>query len=96
MTWALLLGYPVFIPSTYELTQHTADLSQQSINLLPSASGTSFSSAVRVDPENLLKPDMQSSFCSLLSDFDSVFDPTIQGYNGAVGPCEAKMNMVSV
>ena len=39
---------------------------------------------------------MQSSFRYLLSDFDSVFDPTIQGYNGAVGPCEAKVNMFPV
>ena len=36
---------------------------------------------------------MQSSFRSLLSDFDSVFDPEIQDYNGAVGPFEAKLNM---
>lgn len=36
---------------------------------------------------------MQSSFRSLPSDFDSVFDPTIQGYNGAVGPFEARVNM---
>ena len=36
---------------------------------------------------------MQSSFHSLPSDFDSVFDPTIQGYNGAIGPFEARVNM---
>ena len=36
---------------------------------------------------------MQSSFHSLPSDFDSVFDPTIQGYNGAVGPFEARVNI---
>ena len=84
---------PVFTPSTHEQPQHTADLSKQSINLSPSISGTNFSSAVRVDQDNLLQPDMQSSFQSLLSDFDSVFDPTIQGYNGAIGPFEAKVNM---
>ena len=33
---------------------------------------------------------MKSSLHSLLSDFESVFDPTIQGYNGAAGPFEAK------
>ena len=53
-TRALLSGCPVFTPRTHELPQHTADLSQQSINFSPSAPGTSFSSAVRVDPENLL------------------------------------------
>ena len=36
---------------------------------------------------------MWASFRFLFSDFDSVFDPTIQGYNGAVGPFEAKVNM---
>ena len=81
---------PVFTPSTHEQPQHIADLSKQSINLSP---GTNFSSAVRIDPDNLLQPDMQSSFRSLLSDFDSVFDPEIQDYNGAVGPFEAKLNM---
>ena len=35
---------------------------------------------------------MKSSLHSLLSDFESVFDPTIQGYNGAAGPFEAKVN----
>ena len=79
--------------STHEQPQHTAKLSRQSINLSPSVSDTSFSSAFYVDPDNLLQPDMQSSFRSLLSDFDSVFDPEIQDYNGAVGPFEAKLNM---
>ena len=78
----------LFTLSTHEQPQHTADLSKQSINLSPSVSGTSLSSAVRVDPDNLLQHDMQSSFRSLPSDFDSVFDPLIQGYNGAIGPFE--------
>ena len=56
---------PVFTPSTHEQPQHIADLSKPSINLSP---GTNFSSAVRIDPDNLLQPDMQSSFRSLLSD----------------------------
>ena len=74
------------------LTTLLTSLSNQSFcRLLQSC--TTFSSAVRVDPNNLLQPDMQSSFRSLLSDFDSVFDPTIQGYNGAVGPFEDNVNM---
>ena len=83
----------IFTLSTHEQPQHTADLSKQSINLLPSVSGTSFSSAVHIDPDNLLQPNMQSSFHSLPSDFDSVFNHTIQGYNGAIGPFEARVNM---
>ena len=83
----------IFTLSTHEQPQHIADLSKQSINLSPSVSGTSLSSAVRVDPNNLLQRDMQSSFRSLPSDFDSVFNPMIQGYNGAVGPLEARVNM---
>ena len=83
---------PVFTPSTHEQPQYTADLFKQPINLSLSASGTSLSSAVRVDQDNLLRPDMQSSFRSL-SDFDSVFDPTIQDYKGAIGPFKAKVNM---
>ena len=54
----------IFTLSTHEQPQHTADLSKQSINLLPSLSGTSFSSAVHIDPDNLLQPNMQSSLPS--------------------------------
>ena len=71
---------------------HITNLSKQLINLSPSVSDTSFSSAFYVDPDNLLQPNMKSSFRSLLSDFDSVFDPTIQGYHGATGPFEVKVN----
>ena len=38
-------------------------------------------------------PICSRHFTPSLTHFDSVFDPTIQGYNGAVGPFEARVNM---
>ena len=86
---SLTLSSPL---STQEQPQHITNLSKQLINLSLSVSDTSFSSAFYVDPDNLLQPNMKSLFRSLLSDFDSVFDPTIQGYHGATGPFEVKVN----
>ena len=46
-----------------------------------------------MDPGSLLPPTNKANFLSLLKEFDSVFDPVIQGYNGAPGPLEGVMNM---
>ena len=48
---------------------------------------------VKVDPDNLLPQHMQEQFRTVLNEYDSVFDPAITGYNGAVGPFEARVNM---
>jgi hypothetical protein len=52
-----------------------------------------YSSDVRLDPDNLFSPDVRLKFKSLMRGYDDVFDPSIRGYNGAVGPFEAKVNM---
>lgn len=54
---------------------------------------TKHSTNVRLDLDNLLPPDIRSKFSSLLDEYDHVFDPNIEGYNGAEGPFEAKVNM---
>ena len=46
-----------------------------------------------VDPNNILSPTTRQSFHSLLEAHDDVFNPTITGYNDAVGPFEAVVNM---
>lgn len=51
------------------------------------------SRGVQVDPDNLLPPGFRDRFHSVLNQYDEVFDPAIPGYNGAVGPFEAKVNM---
>lgn len=51
------------------------------------------SSAVQVDPDNLLSPQVQAEFHSVLQEYDSVFDPNFKGYNGAAGSFHAKVNM---
>ena len=57
------------------------------------SSVTKHSDAVRLDPDNLLPPSIQSQFRELLTRYDRVFDPAITGYNGAVGPFQARVNM---
>ena len=57
------------------------------------SSVTKHSDAVRLDPDDLLPPSIQSQFRELLTRYDRVFDPAITGYNGAVGPFQARVNM---
>ena len=52
-----------------------------------------YSSNVRLDPDNLFPPDVKTMFDSLMTLYDDVFNPSIKGYNGAIGPFEAKVNM---
>ena len=52
-----------------------------------------YSHSVQVDPDNMLTPACRNQFNSLLSKFDSVFDPNFKGYNGAIGPFHAVVNM---
>ena len=51
------------------------------------------SDQVSIDPDNLLSPDFQTQFRDLVSEFSDVFDPNFKGYNGAVGPFKASVNM---
>ena len=59
---------------------------------LPSP-GASHSASVQVDPDNILPQTVRDKFQSLLSEYDSVFDPQFPGYNGTAGPYQAKVNM---
>ncbi|CAC5388138.1 unnamed protein product [Mytilus coruscus] len=52
-----------------------------------------FSKQVSVDPDNLLSPDLQTQFKELLRKFSEVFSPNFEGYNEAIGPFEASVNM---
>lgn len=51
------------------------------------------SDLVQVDPDNMLCDNQKAAFRNLLIKFDDVFNPNFKGYNGAVGPLEAKVNM---
>jgi len=48
---------------------------------------------VCLDPANLLTRYIRAKFTSLLDEYDHVCDPNIKGYNGSVGPFEARVNM---
>ena len=73
------------------------DNSQLQATLQPSPPplqvSTKHSANVCLDPENLLPRDVRAKFSSLLDEYDHVFDPKIKGYNGSVGPFEARVNM---
>ena len=52
-----------------------------------------YSLNVSLDPDNVLPQDIRRNFGLLLEAFDHDFDPNIKGYNGSVGPFEARVNM---
>ena len=56
-------------------------------------SHASHSASVQVDPDRILPEAVRTNFQSLLSEYDSVFDPQFPGYNGSAGPYQAKVNM---
>ena len=59
----------------------------------PSTTGSAHSSAVHLDPDHILPANVRAEFQLVLQKFDSVFDPSLTGYNGAAGPFEATVNM---
>ena len=55
-------------------------------------SHVSHSASVHVDPGRILPEAVRADFQSLLSEYDSVFDPQFPGYNGSAGSYQAKVN----
>ena len=53
-------------------------------------------SAVQLDPDGILPSDTRAKFAELTSDFASVFESTLPGYNGAKGPIQGIVNIGSV
>ena len=51
------------------------------------------SDQVSVDPDTVLPATSRVEFRKLLQDFNQVFSPNFKGYNGAVGPFYASVNM---
>ncbi len=51
------------------------------------------SDRVSIDPDNILPSDCHEKIRELLREHDEVFSPELSGYNGAVGPFEAVVNM---
>ena len=56
-------------------------------------SHVSHSTSIQVDPHRIFPEVVRANFQSLLSEYDSVFDPHFPGYNGSTGPYQAKVNM---
>ena len=51
------------------------------------------SAPIVVDPDEILPQDVKHQFEALHTEFEDVFDPRFKGYNGAVGPFKAVVNM---
>ena len=84
----------VRLTQTLDPKENTLPFPQHPVpHVTPKPLASSHSSCVTVDPDNILPPTTRQSFRSLLEAHDDVFDPTITGYNGAVGPFEAVVNM---
>jgi hypothetical protein len=49
--------------------------------------------SVQLDPDSILSKSMHSEFSRLVKEYDDVFDKNISGYNSAVRPFEAVVNM---
>ena len=67
------------------------DLPVSSTAVKPSS--TYHSDTIKLDPDNILSESMRKQFESLHRELDDVFDPSYKGYNGAVGPFQAVVNM---
>ncbi|XP_035686925.1 uncharacterized protein LOC118423072 [Branchiostoma floridae] len=59
----------------------------------PSYQHQPFSDSVHLDPNNILSSTQRYAMSSALQEFDQVFNPQFPGYNGAVGPIQAVVNM---
>ena len=82
-----LTQLPATKDNNIPVPQHTVP------SLVSTPLATSHSSRVALDPDHILSPTIREKFQTLLEAHDDVFDPTITGYNGAVGPFEAVVNM---
>ncbi|CAB4001635.1 Hypothetical predicted protein [Paramuricea clavata] len=52
-----------------------------------------FSTSINLDPAHLLPTNVFVKFGNLHKQFNTVFKPEFEGYNGASGPFKAKVNM---
>ena len=73
-------------------TQENASVSSPSTATSVKLTGTLFSSNVSLDPNQILPADVKSKFADVLKDHDTVFSPSLEGYNGSAGPFEARVN----
>ena len=77
----------VFVPDTVPSGD---PLSCQAATMKPSVP---HSSAVTIDPDNILPDKEREEFTRVIRENDDVFNPSIKGYNGHAGRFEAKINM---
>ena len=52
-----------------------------------------YSAAIKIDPDNILPPDIKLEFEAIHKEFNDVFNPAISRYNGHSGPIQAVVNV---
>lgn len=84
---------PTYVPSPSDTAASSPDTHRSASSSRPHRRSALHSSLVRLDPDNIMPPDIRASFSALHREFDAVFDPQFKGYNGAVGPFQARVHM---
>ena len=67
----------------------TPSINTGSLLLPPTSAAQANSSSVKLDSDTILPDTTRSKFQQLLQTYNAVLDPTISGYNGAIGTFEA-------
>ena len=82
-----------YVPSTHNLPE-VDDVNISSIRTICNPPRKNLhSSTISIDPDNILPDVAHKEFNLLHQQYDQVFDPSFPGYNGAVGPLKAIVNM---
>ena len=78
----------VFVPETVSIS------TTKYVKSVPRASrATNHSTNISLDPDNILPNDIRHEFELLHANYDSVFDPSVSGYNGKAGNFKTIVNM---
>ena len=74
-------------------TNNDMDVKMPSDCTKPTTCSPPYSSDVQIDSDHQLSDSLRCKFEQLTREYDNVFNPSFAGYNGAVGPFKATVNM---
>jgi hypothetical protein len=79
------------VVDSMEFSPHKEEADLPSRSGLPS--GTHFADLVNLNPDKILNQQQVTAMSSMMSEFGNVFNPDFPGYNGALGPFHAVVNI---
>ena len=74
-------------------TNNDMDVQMPSDCTKPTTCSPPYSSDVQIDSDHQLSDSLRCKFEQVTREYDNVFNPSFAGYNGAVGPFKATVNM---